>query len=137
MVSLAKPNNKSSPPPARHREPARSARRAGGGGGIIMRRFHFIFSTPPPWSSPVPATRPVDKTCRRDLSTSSSRVAQVESLGIFDKGEENCEGFGIASSNVHSIAPYGGATLSGRLMDQSPPGVGRGISCTLSKYTTS
>jgi hypothetical protein len=31
--------------------------------------------------------RPRDKTCRRDLSTSSSRVAQVESLGICDKGE--------------------------------------------------
>ncbi|MCG6945403.1 MAG: hypothetical protein LJE87_08655 [Deltaproteobacteria bacterium] len=32
-----------------------------------------------------PAVRPVDETCRRDLSTSSSRVAQVESLqGIFE-----------------------------------------------------
>jgi hypothetical protein len=33
--------------------------------------------------------------------------------------------FHLSTGSVICIASYGDATLSGRLMDQSPPGVGR------------
>jgi hypothetical protein len=133
MVSRGKPKNKFSPPPREdlgifdwregikgglnlvHRLPMSVVAR---GGGIIIRCLHFIFfhphlSPPPsrgrrigrafaPWGVLFAKSPP---TWLAILSRRSLRRRRKSRRGV--------------------TTAVGGATLPGRLMDQSPPGVGR------------